>query len=411
MPFSLKCWIRRLSTPTQPIRQPRPDVRLGLEPLEERFMPTAYTVTTTKDLLHDTTKGQVTLRDVLTAISTRKASGNAAAPSASNTISFTIRARGFGSAQTITLTSPLPTISLQTTINGFTQGGRGYVGPPLIVLNGASAGATAVGLDFVAGSNGSVVEGLVIQHFASDGIVLNGSGGDLIAGNYIGTSSSGSTKSGNGVGILIEGGATATTVGGATANLISGNSTGIVINGGGTAGNLVLGNFIGTNKKGAAGNLGNATDGVLIDGGASANTIGSPSNDNVLSGNRANGVEIKGSGTSSNVVLGNFIGTNANGTAKVGNGNDGVLIDDGARGNTVGGSAAPNVISGNAGDGLGIGGSGTSANVVLGNFIGTALNGTSRLGNARDGVHIDTGATANTIGNSLRGQYHLRQLR
>ncbi len=79
------------------------------------------------------------MRDVLTAISTGQASGNAPAPGSINTIFFAIGARG--SVQTINLTSTLPGISSRTIINGFSQGGSSYSGTPLVVLNGISAGA------------------------------------------------------------------------------------------------------------------------------------------------------------------------------------------------------------------------------------------------------------------------------
>src|SRR5262245_56288333 len=95
---SLARWLRRLSRPARPLRS-HARFRPALEPLEGRALPTAYTVTTTRDVLGDRTPGEVTLRDVLTAISTQAPSGNAAAGSASNTVSFAIGARG--SVQTI----------------------------------------------------------------------------------------------------------------------------------------------------------------------------------------------------------------------------------------------------------------------------------------------------------------------
>src|SRR5207249_2583060 len=111
-------------------------------------------------------------------------------------------------------------------------------------------------------------------------------------------------------------------------------------------------------------------------------------------------VVIQGAGTSGNVVLGNYIGTDVNGTADLGNTGTGVLIDGGATANTVGGTSAGarNVISGNNLDGVRILNVGTSGNVVLGNFIGTDSNGTAALGNSADGVFILVGATANTVG-------------
>ncbi len=310
----------------------------------------AYTVTTVKDVRGDTKHlangtPEVTLRDVLTAISTGTASGNAQAPGSSSAIIlFAIGTSG--SVQAINLNSPLPTLTVPTIIDGLTQGGSGYSGVPLIVLNGARAGANANGLTLVKGSDGSTVEGLVLQRFGGNAIVLNGTNGDLLKGNYLGTNAAGTGKLGNGVGVLMEGGATANTVGGKTANLISGNTTaGVVIRDGGTSGNVVLGNFIGTQKSGTV-KLGNA-DGVDIGGGATANTVGgtTAAAGNVLSGNTGNGVLISDAGTSGNVVLGNFVGTDSKGSINLGNTVDGVQIAKGASANTIGGTVTG---SGNA---------------------------------------------------------------
>ncbi len=98
--------------------------------------------------------------------------------------------------------------------------------------------------------------------------------------------------------------------------------------------------------------------------------------------------------------MGNLIGTNKSGTAKSGNGNDGVLIQNGADANTIGGTAtgASNVISGNSSNGIEINGSGTSGNLVLGNKIGADKSGSVNLGNVGDGVSLLGGASNNTIG-------------
>src|SRR5205807_1588513 len=122
--------------------------------------------------------------------------------------------------------------------------------------------------------------------------------------------------------------------------------------------------------------------------GAVANTIGGSAAGafNVISGNGGVGVAISNSGSSGNVVLGNLIGTNVTGLAKLGN-NSGVILAAGATANTIGGTtaAAANVISGNSVIGLDLDGIATTGNVVLGNFIGTDVHGTAGLGNTSTG--------------------------
>jgi hypothetical protein len=111
------------------------------------------------------------------------------------------------------------------------------------------------------------------------------------------------------------------------------------------------------------------------------------------------GVDIQGFGATGNKVEGNFIGTNAGGTANKGNGSDGVFVF--ADSNTVGGAQPDmrNVISGNDGSGVFIFGSGTT---VQGNYIGTDAGGTGALGNTEDGVSVFS-ADDNTVGGTASG--------
>jgi hypothetical protein len=121
--------------------------------------------------------------------------------------------------------------------------------------------------------------------------------------------------------------------------------------------NTIVNCYIGTNGAGT-GALGNTKSGIVIESGASNNTIGGTAagSRNVISGNGNTydsagdfGVFIKDSGTTGNKLQGNYIGLTADGTATIGNGNDGVYVALGANGNTIGGpqAAAGNVISGN----------------------------------------------------------------
>jgi len=106
-----------------------------------------------------------------------------------------------------------------------------------------------------------------------------------------------------------------------------------------------------------------------------------------------------------NTISGNFIGTVVTGTQKLGNYWDGVRITDGAQNNTIGGttSGERNVISGNK-IGLTISGSGTMSNTVSGNYMGTDASGSSDLGNAYYGVRIGAGAQNNTVGGDTSGE-------
>jgi parallel beta-helix repeat protein len=188
------------------------------------------------------------------------------------------------------------------------------------------------------------------------------------------------------------------TVGGSTAgerNVISGNGSGVYIAYSGTDGNLVKGNYIGTNASGTAA-VPNNMGGVIINQGAQNNTV----EGNVISGTLLDAVTIGDSGTDGNVVKDNYIGTNAAGTDPIPNGGWGVGIIDSAQNNTVEG----NVISGNGTCGVAIGGSGTTGNVVKGNYIGTNASGTGPIPNGAQGVNIAGGAQDNTVGGSTAGE-------
>jgi hypothetical protein len=334
--------------------------------------------------------------------SLRQAILDANASPGPDTIGFSIPGTG---AHTISVFSPLPFVAEPTVIDGTSQ--SGYAGTPLIELDGSAAGANADGFDVFADNT---IRGFVINRFSGSAISLHG-GGNLIAANYLGTDASGTTGLGNGgMGILaidspnnVIGGTSV-----ADRNVISANSHGIYITGTLSVGNLIQGNFIGTDRTGhtAIGNV--PFHGVVIDG-ASNNTVGgaTPGARNVVSGNGFWGISIRkgffsGAPASGNVVQGNYVGTDVTGTGALGNQAQGIAIVD-TPGNTIGGTTAlaRNVISGNHGDGVFIWQKRSSGNLVQGNFIGTDESGTAALGNA-SGVSI-TDAPNNTIGGAALG--------
>ena len=128
---------------------------------------------------------------------------------------------------------------------------------------------------------------------------------------------------------------------------------------------------------------------------------------NVVSGNKAVGIHVQGndqSGSSSkqgNLVLGNLVGTSADGKGPVANGNDGILLGNSAA-NTVGGangfypdgtisSLSGNLISGNTSAGVELNGNSTTGNLVLGNRIGMDLTGQTAVPNDLEGVLVYIG--------------------
>src|SRR4029077_14361929 len=129
----------------------------------------------------------------------------------------------------------------------------------------------------------------------------------------------------------------------------------------GANGNTVTANLIGTDKTGASA-VGNVFNGVIATGATTGNnTLGAG---NVISGNTTNGVRLR-TDCSGNVVVGIAIGVNAQITAALPNGAEGVQLNDGAHANTVGGSGADrNVISGNADNGVLIVDDTTNGNLI-----------------------------------------------
>ncbi len=274
-----------------------------------------------------------------------------------------------------------------------------------------TVGGTATGSDNVISSNrshnshGNLVGG--------DGVLITGSSTfkNYVEGNYIGTDKTGDSAydlEGNPLGnlndgVLIQSGANSNIIGGtstASRNVISGNfGSGVVLTD--VASNVVEGDFIGTDYTGTIA-LGNASNGVTVNEQATSNTIGGTSTAdlNVISANGVNGVQITETGTTSNVVEGDYIGTNVQGTSALGNLEDGVLIYAGAADNTIGGSVtgSGNVLSGNLTNGVEISGAGTMSNRVEDNDIGTDKTAYYPLGNGNDDVVIDNGASSDVVG-------------
>ena len=237
------------------------------------------------------------LRQAITTVNSLSISGVA--------IGFNIPGPG---VQTIQPVNQLPTILEPILIDGYSQPGSSpntlAVGDNAVILIdldgsllGGQTGPSAVGL-FVASDN-VTIQGLAMGNFASDAIEAQVRSGLVIQGNFIGTNASGTTAAPNGIGVYFPV-VTNSTIGGITPaarNLISGNGNGIFLDTIGpsmSAGILVVGNEIGTNAAGTAA-IGNTGDGVVFFGAANSTIGGTTSGaGNVISGNQGAGVSITG---------------------------------------------------------------------------------------------------------------------
>jgi titin len=355
-----------------------------VEALEARRLLSTYTVTNAND------SGAGSLRQAML---------DASRHAGADVIQFAV---GSGGAKTISPRSPLPDLGDGTVLDATTQ--PGFAGKPLISLSGSGAGASTDGLRITRGG-GVVVRGLAIKNFGGSGILIAGSGGNRIAANYVGTD--GSYDNGNKAhGILVQ--SPDNLIGGyarADRNVISGNGlSGVFLYTAAAARNAVVGNFIGTDAAGAR-SIANAKNGVQING-AAGNWVGATKQGarNVISGNGNDGVLIVSAGATLNVVQGNFIGTDATGSKRLGNGWYGVEVSQAD--NVVGGAArgARNVVTANVYGGVVMYLSSAHGNRIQGNFIGTDCTGTKDLGNVVRGLEFTNGAHDNLAGGSKFSQ-------
>lgn len=303
-----------------------------------------------------------------------------------------------GGIATISPNPGLSTVSTPMVLDAQKQ--PGWSTTPIIELNGTSAGATQNGFTVTGGA--TIIRGFIINRFTNYGIYLLTAGADTVQGNYVGVNAAGTAASSNTLHGIFANNIPNNLIGGTTSaarNVVGGNNYGVVIAGASATGNTISGNYVGLNAAGTAA-IANSI-GIGVEGAATGNTIGGTSTAarNVASGNTQMGVLLQNAGTSSNTVAGNYLGTNATGTAAVPNGTHGVSITNSATGNTVGGltGTAGNLISGNTGKGIAIEGSTVSGNTVLGNLIGLNASGTTAIPNGSHGLYV-LDSPSNTIG-------------
>ena len=260
-----------------------------------------------------------------------------------------------------------------------------------VTVNGAGAGSSN---GFVINSANNLIMGLSVTAFTRSGIFITGS---AATNNVIGGDRTvGSGPNGQGLRISKSG------------------AFGVQIDNG-ACNNVVKGCWIGLDASGttAEPNLG----GVLIQGGACTNTIGSTvaGQANVISGNTFEGITISGSGTNGNVIIGNIVGASAvltagralgaatrddllGGRSALANGSAGVFLSKGTQGSRVGGSNAGegNAIAFNAANGVEVHDANSAHNTLRANAISQNTSGGIALfDGSNNGIGAATIATVN----------------
>ncbi len=300
------------------------------------------------------------------------------------------------------------------------------IGTDVNGFGSAIMGNSADGVFLIGGSaniaNQTVTQNRIVDNVisgnAANGVQIFGSGSsaNTVSGNTIGLGRDGKPAANQGNGVFLNASGTSNIIG--AGNVISSNAqSGVLLIAANTisgGGNVVSGNFIGTDAAGqTAGGIGNGGDGVFIYGSSSQRPHWwwdardgprqhlSPATPWPESRSSAPQLLSRPTRTS---WQGTSIGSSQAGL--LGNSSDGVQIYNGSD-NTIGGttSAASNIITGNAGNGVFINAFSTlnaASNQVIGNFIGTDLTGSTGIGNLGNGVEILDGVN-NSIGGTAAG--------
>jgi CSLREA domain-containing protein len=271
-------------------------------------------------------------------------------------------------------------------------------------------------------ANHNLIGSLTGDTVADGGNLISGNGSGVkldyaehnhISGNYIGTQESGNAELSNGIGIKVAYGSSNNIIGiddtgEGQPNLISGNnSDGIYIENSDYS--IIAGNFIGVNSTGTSA-LPNrygiylylSSFNIIGTGGDGVNDA---NEGNLISGNNKSGIAIFHNNSIYNVIAGNKIGTNFDGSTSIGNGSVGVSTSGdftiiGTNGDGISDSLEGNLISGNN-QAIGLNSTGSR---VSGNIIGLDLTGTTDITQTGAGISLSSNSSQNLVGTDGDGQ-------
>ena len=257
-------------------------------------------------------------------------------------------------------------------------------------------------------SSGSTVKGLCLAGNPNNQLIFVGSNNDVVAGNFLGVDTDGTTVVSNGTPIQVNGNGSASgsIIGGTTPaarNVIASNGGfALILNDGNNT--LVQGNYLGTNAAGTAA-MGSSATAINAEIGTTVTIGGTASGAGNVINSTGSGISIGGVQSNAQVnttVQGNLIGTDATGTVAFYALFNGIQISQ-SLDTIIGGSTpgAGNVINARS-DGIFVGATPRGV-VIQGNKIGTDITGTMPLGNGNCGIAAgDT--TIGTIGGVNAGE-------
>ncbi|NND73653.1 MAG: CSLREA domain-containing protein, partial [Ilumatobacter sp.] len=232
-----------------------------------------------------------------------------------------------------------------TVIDGGASGCRTV---PTVVLDGSSTTGATTGFTLL-GATDVTIKGLTIRNFAGPGIFANNSSHRLLVENdtIIDNGNDGVQSQADDVTV--------------SCSRLSGNAGFGVHFGNEAAGGTIAGNVAGLAVDGVTPQE-NFFSGVFLRG--SGALVGGPleSDANVLSGNRLRGIEIHGAG---NRVEGNLVGLAVDGVTPAGNGETGIIMQQGGSDTT----AVENHVAHNGRDGIVVSGSTSRGNTITRNSV------------------------------------------
>ncbi|NNJ08921.1 hypothetical protein EKD04_001115 [Chloroflexales bacterium ZM16-3] len=324
------------------------------------------------------------------------------------------------------------TIKVSSALPALTDGRTSIIASPphSVVLDGGFMSGSAFGLQIMSPNN--VVRGLVIVDFPGSFAFTGGSGisistaaatNNVIANNWIGLNTDGTTIGNDYYGVQIDDRASNNTIGGTAvgdANVITGNlQANVAVDDSDSSttaeqyisGNQIIGNYIGTNAAGTAipGDVkqNELVAGVLVGTYARStliknNVIGGHLGNQSLSNNIAAGVVVISNETASDsarhpqntTIVGNYIGITPSG-ANIANHN-GISLYGGAINTVIGDKTDPvggrNIIGFSQADGILL--SDNAVNVtgteIVGNYIGIASDGTTLATIGNTAIYLGT---------------------